>query len=134
MKVLKSLGLAAVLGALVAPAAFAQATNPDMYEYDLHFGAIAVAAGQPLIYGSATNYTTSREAGGAARRACQRKGGQGCQVAIGFEKGCGALVSDANGKWYAEKADYRSDARDAALAKCKDGCKVEVVACAEDPG
>ncbi|HVZ29181.1 MAG TPA: DUF4189 domain-containing protein [Asticcacaulis sp.] len=136
MRVLKILGLAVVLSAFGAPAVLAQATNPDMYESNTHFGAIAVANGPPLAYASATNYTTQREASSAARRACQKKGGQGCQTAINFEDVCGALASGTDGKWAVAQAPSKPEARTAVLAKCKDsgidGCKVEIVACADE--
>lgn len=136
MRILKAFGLIAALGLFAAPGVHAQANNPDGYGNDVRFGAISVAAGQPLIYAGATNYTSPREASNAARRACQKKGGQGCQTAIGFEDGCGALASGDGGRWVAVKAEYRADAKDAVLAKCNsdglNGCKVEIVSCSDD--
>lgn len=138
MRAVKILSLLTALVVLHPSGAQAQGGTPgDAISADPRFGAIAVAAAQPLSAASASNYTTLREASSAARRACARKGGQGCQTAVTFEESCGALASGSDGKWVAVASTFRDDARTDALNKCQNsglsGCKVEIVACASDP-
>jgi hypothetical protein len=81
-----------------------------------HFGAIAYSP-SAIAHGYAFDYATQAEAEARALAECNSKG-QGCQAAIWFRNGCGALAVASDGSWGSDWGADQQSAEQKALALC----------------
>jgi hypothetical protein len=92
------------------------------------FAAYAIAYSPSAVtHGYAMDYSTQAEAEARALAECSSKG-SGCQAAIWFRNGCGALAIAPNGGWGSDWGADQQTAEQKALDLCKkdssSGCSV----------
>jgi hypothetical protein len=98
-------------------AALPRAPMPPPQSAQDHFGAIAYSP-SAVAHGYAFDYATQAEAEARALAECNTKG-QGCQAAIWFRNGCGALAVAPDGSWGSDWGADQQTAEQKALALCR---------------
>ena len=99
------------------------------------YGAIAISnsVNGDLQWGTSYNYDSRARAEAVAMRFCIAGGFPGCRVRLWFSNACAALVTTANGRWWAYWRGSLAAARRAALAECgqddKGRCTVKEAFC-----
>jgi len=78
-------------------------------------------------YGAPYDHRSRRRAERVALRICRRYSG-GCQAALFFKNGCGALATASNGGWGTTRRIAYSDARRVCRNNGRN-CKIRVCAC-----